>query len=95
MSEYLFKHLFVGDSGKDVIFLGYRLNLTPAEYRIIKIIAEKGRAGTEEIYTEFKKSLTKGNVAVHICAINRKAAFISERRLIEYTDKCYFFNEFM
>ncbi len=95
MPAYLFKHLFVGESGKDVIFLGYRLNLTPAEYKIITILAEKGRVGTDEFCRAFEKSLTKGNVAVHICSINKKAAGISARKLIEFKDRCYYFNEFM
>ena len=95
MPAYLYKHFFVGESAKDVILLGYRLKLTPAEYKIITLIAENERLGTDELCLALGENITKGNVAVHICSINKKAAQISSRKLIEFKCKCYYFNEFM
>ena len=95
MPSYLYKHLFVDGSADDVLLLGYRLELTPAERKIVTLIAENGRIGTGGLCSALGGNITRGNVAVHICSINKKAAEISGRKLIGFGSRCYYFNEYM
>lgn len=86
--------LEIGENRDSVYFLGYRLKLTPIEYRILRIIDEKGEIATRELIESVGlHDVLKGNLAVHICAINRKAKIICTRKLILYKNARYLFNE--
>lgn len=88
--------LLIGDSKSEVFLLGYRLGVTPCEYKLLLALAEAERthietlAGTLGLDTD-----KKGNVAVHICSLNRKADVIGGRRLILCENSEYFFNKHM
>ena len=90
------KHLTVGDNRSEVFYLGYRLKVTPSEYKILTVLDRSDRCSTNELTELLGFDATKkGNVAVHICSINRKAVSIGERKLILCQGSEYFFNEYM
>lgn len=93
---YMANHLFIGDNRKEVFYIGYRLKTTPCEYKILSTIADKGRSGIDELASAIGFNYAKrGNVAVHICSINRKAEIIGNRKLILCQGSEYYFNENM
>ncbi|MBE6596260.1 MAG: hypothetical protein E7641_01180 [Ruminococcaceae bacterium] len=90
------RHLLFDESKKKVYYLRYDMKLTEREYDVLDAISLLGRAGTDEIIEHCGLSdKSRGNVAVHICSLNRKADIIGERRLILYADHKYFLNEKM
>ncbi len=88
------KFLCFDDSEKVRLF-GYELSLTPAEYKILRSLAEHGELSADELSELVCPMCTKNTVAVHISAINAKAEKISERRLIVCRDSLYRINEMM
>jgi DNA-binding response OmpR family regulator len=89
-------HLFIGDNRNEVFYVGYKLKVTPSEYKILSAIAKNGRCTTTELAGELGFGKTKrGNVPVHICSINRKAETIGARKLILSSGSEYYFNENM
>ena len=90
------KHLIIGDNRNEVFYIGYRLKTTPCEYKILVAIANRGRCDIGELASEIGFDHAKrGNVAVHICSINRKAEIIGDRKLILCRGSEYYFNEYM
>ena len=90
------KYLVVGENKDDVYFLGYKLKLSPSEYKLILAIAERGCAHIELLAAALELDIEKrGNVAVHICSVNRKAEIIGGRKLILCKNSEYYFNELM
>ena len=86
--------LKIGKDRESVYFLGYKMRLTPIEYKILASIDANERIGTASLMAELDMhELQKGNVAVHICAINRKVKVIGGRRLILFSGGEYYFNE--
>ncbi len=59
--------------GKDFLYLGYPLHLTPKELHIVQALVEFG---------SFDAAEHAASVSVHVCAINKKAQIIGGRRLI-------------
>ncbi|MBO5757592.1 MAG: helix-turn-helix domain-containing protein [Clostridia bacterium] len=59
--------------GKDYLYLGYPLHLTPAEFEILHALTNKDAFVAKE---------NAPSVAVHVCAINKRARMIGGRRLI-------------
>lgn len=89
-------HLRVGDNKDEVYYLGYRLKLTPSEYKLLFTLADRTRLKIEELSDVLGLSPNqKSNVAVHICAINRKAHAVGERKLILCENSEYYLNENM
>ena len=89
-------HLRVGESRNEVYYLGYRLKLTPSEYKLLFAIADSTRLNTEELSSVLGlSSRQKGNVAVHICSLNRKAHIIGQRKLVLCENSEYYLNENM
>ena len=73
------------DDEKSIILIGYRIVLTPYEYKILKLLSEEreGVLADDIIEKCFKhKDITHGNVAVHVHNINQKVFPITNRRLI-------------
>lgn len=64
-------------SGKDFLYLGYPLCLTPAELRIVRYLTENGSGNAQAFGAG-----SAASVSVHVCAINKKAQAIGGRRLI-------------
>ncbi len=90
------KYPYIGIEERDVRYLGYSLGLTPREYRILRALLEaEGSLLRCEIcrLAGTDGELKEKSVAVHICAINKKAAIIGGRRLVECSKRDgYFIN---
>lgn len=88
--------LSIGNSKDEVYYIGYRLKVTPCEYKLLAALAKRERCSSEELAREIGfDAKRRGNVAVHICAINRKAEIIGGRRLVLSDGSIYYFNERM
>ena len=75
--------------------LGFPLKLTPTERRILLTIAQSGNASTDDLIRLLSSGVTRENVTVHICSINKKAHAISGRKLILFGNRQYKINEYM
>ncbi|MBE6593242.1 MAG: hypothetical protein E7642_04530 [Ruminococcaceae bacterium] len=75
--------------------LGFPLELTPTETRLLSAIAENERMSVDELALLLNEGVKRGNVAVHINAINRKAEAISHRKLVVFTKNAYEINKYM
>ncbi len=88
--------LFVDDKTRSIRYLGYKLKLTPTEYRILRTIIMSEGVSAEDIAENCGLLEKKrNNISVHICSINRKAETIGKRRLILFEKQMYHINEFM
>ena len=88
-------HLYIAENEKQVILLGYKLELTKTEYMILKALAQSkdSTLSAEQISSISGLELTKENVAYHISSINKKAKCIYSRALIKNIAKIgYFLN---
>ncbi len=63
--------------GKDFLYLGYPLHLTPTELRIVCALTEHRSCDVPAL-----DAGSAATVSVHVCAINKKAQTIGGRRLI-------------
>ena len=89
-------HLVIKEESGRAYLLGYDLCLTPTEYKVLRAILEGGRVTLEALIELCDiKSCGRGNIPVHVCAINKKAQEISQRKLILYAEHNYYINEFM
>jgi DNA-binding MarR family transcriptional regulator len=79
----------------EIRLLGFPLKLTPSEKRLLIAIAEHGSISIEELMPLLNAGVSRGNVAVHINAINRKSERISQRKLIVFHANAYKINPFM
>ena len=86
------KFLVIDD---EVRLLGLPLKLTPSEKRLLVAIAEHGSISIEELMTLLNTGVSRGNVAVHINSINRKAEHIGNRKLILFRANAYEINPLM
>ena len=80
-----FELLFLNHETKEAIYLGYDMGLTASEFRLLFALYESKRTCTAEellALLSCKKPLARGNVAVHVCNINKKARWIGGRNLI-------------
>lgn len=88
--------LLVGDNKNEVYLLGYKLSVTPCEYKLLCALLSDERVRIEMLaeilgFTPGKK----GNVSVHICSLNRKADVIGGRKLILCDNSEYYLNPHM
>ena len=79
----------------EIRLLGFSLKLTPSERKLLVAIAERGPLSIEELVPLLNVGVSRGNVAVHINAINRKAERISARKLIIFRANAYEINPLM
>ena len=79
----------------EIRLLGFPLKLTPSERKLLVAIAEHGPLSIEELVPLLNVGVSRGNVAVHINAINRKAERIGARKLIVFRENAYKINPFM
>ena len=71
---------------KSILVIGNRVELTAMEYEIVKLLmtSEEGISAEDMINACFKhKDVSTGNVAVHVCNINKKVKRVTGRRFIE------------
>lgn len=80
---------------EEIRLLGFPLKLTPSERRMLVSIAEHGKLSIEELMPLLNAGVSRGNVAVHINSINRKAERISQRKLILFRANAYEINPLM
>ena len=76
--------LYRAHDGKDFVYLGYRMHLTPTEFRILAYVTEHGTANADVLLAHcYEGSVPDvSNVSVRISAINQKARTIGGRRLL-------------
>lgn len=82
------------DEKKSFLF-GFPLKLTPTERRILLEIAKRDSACADDLISLLPSNVSRGNIAVHISAINKKAHSISGRKLILFSNRHYQINEYM
>lgn len=86
---------FLSIDADEAFLLGYRLKLSKTEQRLLYEIAKGGKCGVDDLVTLLPDGVSRGNIAVHINAINKKAAAISGRKLVIHEEKNYKINPFM
>lgn len=77
-----FQRLALHDDGKSALVLGYRVELTDKEYGIVKALIECDVA-IHKSKLAAAVDVVESALPVHIANINKKAATITARRLIE------------
>ena len=78
---------------KDEAYLiGYKLKLSPTERAILFEIAINGGASIEELMPLLSDGVSRGNIAVHINSINKKADSVSGRKLVLFENNKYIIN---
>ena len=81
---------------KNVVYLiGYPIKLSPSERALLYEIAAKNGASIDDLLSLLAEGVSRGNVAVHINSINRKAEAISGRRLVLFENEKYILNPYM
>ena len=90
--EYLqYRYLFYEYASDSFFLMGYPLKLTPTEHEILYLILKHDGLSMEELIRQSTRPLCRSTIPVHIHAINRKARFISDRRLLEFRTNAYRF----
>lgn len=79
----------------EAYLIGYKLKLTPTERSILFEIADKNGASIDELLNLLSEGVSRGNIAVHINSINKKADTISGRRLVLFENNKYILNPYM
>ena len=86
---------FLNITGDEVYLIGYGLKLSPTERAILYEIADKGSASIDELLPLLSSGVSRGNIAVHINSINKKADRVSGRRLVLFENDKYILNPYM
>ena len=82
-------------TSKEAYLIGYKLKLSPTERAILLEIAQKAGASIDELMPLLSDGVSRGNIAVHIKAINKKAFGVSGRRLVLFENDRYIINPYM
>lgn len=86
---------FLNITKDDVYLIGYKLKLSPTERAILYEIADKSGASIDELLPLLSSGVSRGNIAVHINSINKKADAVSGRRLVLFENDRYILNPYM
>lgn len=86
---------FLSINGKKVYLIGYPLKLSPSERNLLLSIAESKGKTIDELLSVLNDGVSRGNVAVHINSINKKAIAISNRKLVLFENEKYIINPYM
>lgn len=86
---------FLTVTKSEAYLIGYKLKLSPTERAILLKIAESKGASIDELIPILSDGVSRGNVAVHINAINKKAIAVSRRRLVLFENDRYIINPYM
>lgn len=87
--------IFLSIQGGEIRLLGYRLKLSPTERKILTEIAKNEGMTIDDLLPFLSEGVSRGNIAVHINSINRKAENISERKLVLFDGEKYILNPYM
>ena len=82
-------------TSKETYLIGYKLKLSPTERAILLEIAQNTGASIDELMPLLSDGVSRGNIAVHINAINKKAFSVSGRRLVLFENDRYIINPYM
>ena len=82
-------------TSKEAYLIGYKLKLSPTERAILLEIAQNAGATIDELMPLLSDGVRRGNIAVHINAINKKAFGVSGRRLVLFENDRYIINPYM
>ena len=82
-------------TSKEAYLIGYKLKLSPTERAILLEIAQNAGAAIDELMPLLSDGVSRGNIAVHINAINKKAFSVSGRRLVLFENDRYIINPYM
>ena len=86
---------FLNIEKNGVYLIGYPIKLSPSECALLYEIAAKNGASIDDLLSLLAEGVSRGNVAVHINSINRKAKAISGRRLVLFENEKYILNPHM
>ena len=86
---------FLTITDNDVYLIGYKLKLSPTERILLYEITNGSGTSIEELLPFLSEGVSRGNVAVHINSINKKAEKISGRRLVLFDNGKYVINPYM
>lgn len=86
---------FLQIDDKECFFFGYPLKLTPTEHRLLLEISKNGDSSPDSLISLLSSDVSRGNIAVHISSINKKAYYISGRKLIIFEKAHYKINPYM
>lgn len=86
---------FLNIEKNGIYLIGYPIKLSPTERILLCEIAESKGATIDTLLSLLSSGVSRGNVAVHINSINRKAEAISGRRLVLFENEKYILNPFM
>ena len=86
---------FLNICENEIFLLGYRLKLSPTEKAILLKIAKDESASIDQLLSLLSSGVSRGNIAVHINSINKKAIAISDRKLVLFEDEKYIINPYM
>ena len=75
--------------------LGYELKLSKTELALLYEISQGGKTGVDDLLNILSSGVSRGNVSVHVNAINNKAKKISGRNLVVFNNGRYTINPFM
>lgn len=78
-----------------IFLLGYELKLSPSEDKLLRAIAEGGKSDIDSLTPLLSEGVSRGNIAVHINNINKKASKISGRKLVIHKSSRYIINPYM
>lgn len=79
----------------EAYLIGYKLKLSPTERSILLEISEKGEAAIDTLIPILPDGVSRGNIAVHINSINKKADAVSGRKLVLFENDKYILNPYM
>ena len=79
----------------EAYLIGYKLKLSPTERAILFEIANKKSASIDELLPLLSSVVSRGNIAVHINSINKKAYAVSGRKLVLFENDRYIINPYM
>ena len=82
-------------TSKKAYLIGYKLKLSPTERAILLEIAKNTGASIDGLLPLLSEGVSRGNIAVHINSINKKAFGISGRRLVLFENDRYIINSHM
>lgn len=86
---------FLNITNEGIFLIGYPLKLSPTERAILTKLAEDKSATIDELLLLLSAGVSRGNIAVHINSINKKAKAVSGRPLILFNSNSYIINPHM
>ncbi len=86
---------FLNITKDEAYLIGYKLKLSPTERAILFEIAKQSYATIDTLLPILSEGVSRGNIAVHINSINKKADAVSGRKLVLFENNGYILNPYM